>query len=255
MSDAPLCRVFLHLCVLFTTASAYYISNIIQCETDSSLQGMRLILSMMYNKQNFLSYDSSEMEIIGYGEYGLKWAEDLNKNPMLLKMETAKALAECQLYGQLILLAANKTVEPQVVLRSLRSESSPDPTTLICSAYDYYPRGIKVTWLIDGEPITVNVSSTDELSNGDWHYQIHSQLEHRPTPDEKISCKVEHQSLTRPVIYTWDTSLPAAERFKLGVGVAALVTGFITAASGLLYYYIKESGWTPVRTIEFSCII
>ncbi|XP_055774157.1 H-2 class II histocompatibility antigen, E-S beta chain-like [Salvelinus fontinalis] len=90
---------------------------------------------------------------------------------------------------------------------------------LMCSAYDFYPKPIRVTWLRDGHEVKSDVTSTEELANGDWYYQIHSHLEYTPKSGEKISCMVEHISLTEPMMYHWDPSLPEAERNKIAIGV------------------------------------
>lgn len=54
--------------------------------------------------------------------------------------------------------------------------------------YDFYPKPIKLTWMRDDEAVAADVTSTEELANGDWYYQIHSLLEYFPKPGEKISC-------------------------------------------------------------------
>ncbi|KAM3864375.1 H-2 class II histocompatibility antigen, I-E alpha chain-like [Diretmus argenteus] len=41
------------------------------------------------------------------------------------------------------------------------------------------------------------------MSDGDWYYQIHSYLEYTPISGEKITCMVEHFSLTEPVPQIW----------------------------------------------------
>lgn len=74
---------------------------------------------------------------------------------------------------------------------------------LVCSAYDFYSKPIRVMWLKNGQEVTSNVTSTEELVNGDWTYQIHSHLEYTPTPGERITCMVEHFSLTEPKLYDW----------------------------------------------------
>ncbi|KAK2898776.1 hypothetical protein Q8A67_010194 [Cirrhinus molitorella] len=78
---------------------------------------------------------------------------------------------------------------------------------LICSAYDFYPKHIKLTWMRDDKEVTADVTSIEELANGDWYYQIHSHLEYFPKPGEKISCVVEHASSNRPMIYHWVTTV------------------------------------------------
>lgn len=98
-------------------------------------------------------------------------------------------------------------MKPEVIVRSLRSESGDLLAMLMCSAYDYYPKGVRVSWLRDGEVVGEGVSHTEERSDGDWYYQIHTYLEYRPRSGEKISCVVEHESLTQPLINTWGENL------------------------------------------------
>ena len=94
-------------------------------------------------------------------------------------------------------------VEPHVKLTSVEQSSSRHPAMLVCSAYDFYPRPIRVTWLRNKQEVTSDVTSTEELSDGDWFYQIHSYLEYTPTPGETITCMVEHASLREPKLYHW----------------------------------------------------
>lgn len=51
---------------------------------------------------------------------------------------------------------------------------------LVCSVYNFYPKLIKVSWRRDGQEVTTGVTSTDELADGDWYYQVHSHLEFTP---------------------------------------------------------------------------
>ncbi|XP_036804030.1 rano class II histocompatibility antigen, A beta chain isoform X2 [Oncorhynchus mykiss] len=133
------------------------------------------------------------------------------------------------------------TVEPSVHLRSMTAHGDRHPSMLTCSAYKFYPKQIRVTWLRNGQEVTSNMTSSEELANGDWHYQIHSYLEYTPTPGEKISCMVEHASFTEPKILHWDMSLPESERSKIAIGASGLVLGVVFAAAGLLYYNRRKT--------------
>jgi len=107
------------------------------------------------------------------------------------------------------------------------------------------------------------------MADGDWYYQIHSELEYTPKSGEKISCVVEHASFHKPMIYDWgkrrylrtvilvkylwtasfntpvyrtDPSLPESEKNKIAIGSSGLVLGIIIAAAGLIYYKKKSTG-------------
>lgn len=76
----------------------------------------------------------------------------------------------------------------------------------MCSAYRFYPPAISVTWLRNGKEIKGDVTSTEEMADGDWYYQVHSHLEYMPESGEEISCVVQHASFTKPMNYKWGES-------------------------------------------------
>ncbi|KAL0185464.1 hypothetical protein M9458_021161, partial [Cirrhinus mrigala] len=90
-----------------------------------------------------------------------------------------------------------------VKLSLVKQGDSRHPSLLMCSAYDFYPDQIKVSWLRDGVVVTSDVTSTEKMPNGDWYYQIHTELEYIPKAEEKISCMVEHVGFVKPMIYDW----------------------------------------------------
>ncbi len=92
------------------------------------------------------------------------------------------------------------TVQPEVIIRL---DYVNQKAMLVCSAYDFYPKPIKLTWIRDDTEMAADVTSIEEMANGDWFYQIHSHLEYFPKPGEKISCVVEHASSHKPMIYQW----------------------------------------------------
>lgn len=74
---------------------------------------------------------------------------------------------------------------------------------LVCSAYDFYPKHIKVTWHQNGQEVTSGVTSSEVMANGDWTYHVHFYLEYTPGRQDRISCVVEHASLKEPKVYDW----------------------------------------------------
>lgn len=88
-----------------------------------------------------------------------------------------------------------------------KASSGGHPAMLVCSAYNFYPKMIKLTWTRDGKEQTGHTVSSEELANGDWYYQIHSHLEFTPKAGEKVACVVEHASLKEPKEFVWGENI------------------------------------------------
>lgn len=149
-------------------------------------------------------------------------------------------------------------------------------STLVCSAYNFYPKQIRMMWMRNGQEVTTDVSYSDVMPDGDWYYQTHSYLEYIPTSAEKIACMVEHLGLSEPMFVVWgkfaavmpikgreiklklhnyefhfyltvsDPSLPVEQRTQIAVGLCGLVTGFVIAISGIIYYNKKSAAYITV---------
>ncbi|XP_058640014.1 rano class II histocompatibility antigen, A beta chain-like isoform X2 [Onychostoma macrolepis] len=242
MQSDRVIQLALLLPILFETVHGHYGFILVLCRVLGSLQNVEIIYSINYDKRELLRFNSTENKVVAYTEYAMKWADDFNKKPEWLHMEAEKVITDCKRFGQLYLPEAEKTVKPEVIIRSVRQASGKSPAMLICSAYDFYPKPIKLTWMRDDKEVTADVTSTEELADGDWYYQIHSHLEYFPKPGEKISCVVEHASSHRPMIYDWDPSLSESERYKITTGAAGVVLGVIMAVGGLVYFKRKHTG-------------
>uniref|UniRef100_A0A4W5JVQ7 Major histocompatibility complex class II DGB gene n=1 Tax=Hucho hucho TaxID=62062 RepID=A0A4W5JVQ7_9TELE len=227
----------------FSGTDGYFEQRVTQCRYSSKdLVDIEYIDSYVFNKVEDIRFNSTVGKYVGYTEHGVKNADAWNKGPELVQ-ELGNLERVCKSNAALHYSAVlDKTVEPQVRLSSVTPPSGRHPAMLMCSAYDFYPKQISVTWLRDGHEVKSDVTSTEELANGDWYYQIHSHLEYTPRSGEKISCMVEHISLTEPMMKHWDPSLPEVERNKIAIGASGLVLGAILALAGLIYYKKKSSG-------------
>ncbi|CAK6982604.1 H-2 class II histocompatibility antigen%2C I-E beta chain-like [Scomber scombrus] len=238
---------FLSFSLLFITvytADGFMEYEIDRCQFNSSkLEDVRYIRSTYYNKLEILKFDSSVGKYVGYTELGVKNAERLNNDASFMAQMKAQRETYClhnvQIWSD---NALTKSVKPYVRLHSVTPPGGKHPSMLVCSLYSFYPKKIIVKWLRDGQEVTSDVTSTEEMADADWYYQIHSHLEYTPRSGEKISCKVEHASLREPLITDWDPSLPESERNKIAIGASGLILGLILSLAGFIYYKRKSRG-------------
>nr|AAA49379.1 MHC class II protein [Morone saxatilis] len=210
-------------------------------------RNIEYINSYYYNKLEYARFSSSEGEFVGYTELGVKNAERFNKDPSYLAQRRAEKERYCLTNINIDYQnALDKSVKPSVVLHSVAPPAGKHPSMLVCSVYDFFPKHIRVSWLRDGQEVTSDVTSTDELADADWFYQIHSHLEYTPRSGEKISCVVEHASLKEPLVTDWDPSMPESERNKIAIGASGLILGLILSLAGFIYYKRKARGRIPV---------
>ncbi|XP_056299656.1 DLA class II histocompatibility antigen, DR-1 beta chain-like isoform X2 [Pseudoliparis swirei] len=182
----------------------------------------------------------------GYTKRSKEVADTLNNIPTFIKREE-KNLKTCQSHASMVFDLLSNPVEPSVRLKSADAAGSKHQRMLICSVHGFYPKHIRVTWQKNGNNVTSDVTSTDELSNGNWLYQIHSYLEFTPKTGEKITCMVEHASLTEPKLYEWDPTVES-QRNKFAVGTAGLLLGLVFLVTGLIYFKKKNTGRILVPT-------
>ncbi|XP_014267567.3 rano class II histocompatibility antigen, A beta chain [Maylandia zebra] len=240
---------FFVLLLVFSTEGALFGYYVAHCQfTSPDGHDAMYVEQFYFNKVLECQYNSSVGKVVGYTKNGIKVADKLNGDQGFMKHEVWKSNL-CKRNVPLIYDELQNSVEPYVWLRSVDAADSRHPSMLVCSAYNFYPKQIKLTWLRDGKQTTTDVTSTEELPNGNWLYQIHSYLEYTPTPEEKISCMVEHASLMKPLIYDWEPS-PDSGRDKIAVGAAGLLLGLVFSVAGLIYYKKKSSGRVMVSTTE-----
>ncbi|XP_039887297.1 H-2 class II histocompatibility antigen, E-S beta chain-like isoform X4 [Simochromis diagramma] len=244
---------FLCLSLLFislSTADGFLSYSVSRCQFNSTeLKDIELIYSAYYNKLEIYRFSSSVGKFVGYTEYGVKQAKYFNDQPAVVAQMKAQKETYCvHNIGIWYSGFLPKSVQPTVKLHSTTPLSSQHPAMLVCSVYDFFPSEIKVSWLRDGKEITSDVTSTEEMADGDWYYQTHSHLEYTPRSGEKISCVVEHASLKEPLKTDWDPSMPESERNKFAIGASGLILGLILSLAGFIYYKRKARGRILVPT-------
>nr|XP_046236730.1 H-2 class II histocompatibility antigen, E-S beta chain-like [Scatophagus argus] len=232
------------------TADGFLNYAVNRCVFNSTeLKDIEYIYSAYFNKVELARFSSSLDKFVGYTEYGMKNAESWNNNPSVLAQRRGEKERYCHhnignWYNNIV----SKSAMPYVRLRSVTPPGGKHVAMLVCSVFDFYPKHIKVFWLRDGQEVTSDVTSTDELADADWYYQIHSHLEYTPRSGEKISCVVEHASLKQPLVTDWDPSMPESERNKIAIGASGLILGLILSLAGFIYYKTKARGRILVPT-------
>nr|NP_001266491.1 MHC class II beta chain precursor [Oreochromis niloticus]AEE73592.1 MHC class II beta chain [Oreochromis niloticus]AYN72178.1 MHC class II antigen beta chain [Oreochromis niloticus] len=246
---------FLCLSLLFislSTADGFMEYYVWRCDFNSTeLKDIDFTASSYYNKIKYTQFSSSVGKFVGFTEFGVKQADYWNKDQAQMAGWRAQKETYCQHnIGIWYSNPLSKSVKPYVRLHSTAPLSSHHPAMLVCRVYDFYPSKIKVSWLRDGQEVTSDVTSTEEMADGDWYYQTHSHLEYTPRSGEKISCVVEHASLDKPLITDWDpsSSMPESERNKLAIGASGLILGLILSLAGFIYYRRKARGRILVPT-------
>uniref|UniRef100_A0A8C1WXK7 Si:busm1-228j01.4 n=1 Tax=Cyprinus carpio TaxID=7962 RepID=A0A8C1WXK7_CYPCA len=131
------------LSAFFEKAHGYFGYVQTQCRVPGSIEKTEFIFSVTYNKIEYIRYNSTEDKAVGYTEFGEKWAEDYNKNKILLA-QAEFGLDKCKGIAKFIVPNAGLTVKPEVIIRSAREAKGNEKAVLVCSAYDFYPKPIKL---------------------------------------------------------------------------------------------------------------
>ncbi|XP_061619009.1 HLA class II histocompatibility antigen, DP beta 1 chain-like [Phyllopteryx taeniolatus] len=240
---ASFARVVGLLFLTFYIADGFLLHHDDRCVFNSTdLDDIEYISSVIYNKLELFRFSSALGKFVGYTEFGIKQADRFNMDDAVMSSMRAVKERYCKHNIEIDYQAAlTKSVKPYVRLQWVSPPADGTRSAvLVCLVYDFYPKRIRVTWLMDGREATSGVSSTEELPDGDWYYQLHSHLVYTPRSGEKITCVVEHVSLEEPLHVDWDPSLPKSEINKLAIGASGLTLGLVLSLGGFLYYRKKS---------------
>ncbi|XP_053457169.1 HLA class II histocompatibility antigen, DP beta 1 chain isoform X2 [Nycticebus coucang] len=170
----------------------------------------RLVERHIYNRQEFLRFDSDVGEFQAVTELGRPEAAYWNNQKDILEQKRAEVDRVCR---------HNYELDEAVTLKR----------------QDFYPGNIQVRWFLNGQEETAGVVSTNPIRNGDWTFQILVMLEMTPQQGDVYTCQVEHPSLDSPVTVEWKAQSDSA-RSKTLAGAGAFVLGLITFGVGLFMY-------------------
>uniref|UniRef100_A0A3B4YZE5 Ig-like domain-containing protein n=1 Tax=Seriola lalandi dorsalis TaxID=1841481 RepID=A0A3B4YZE5_SERLL len=195
---------------------------------DRDFEEVEYIVTNLYNKKLMMEFNSTRGNWTGFTAYSMEIVKNRNNPLDRIQREFEKKVLCTDNIDEITVAS------PTIKLKSVKKSSNRHPAMLVCSAYHFYPKQIRVTWLQNGQAMTLEISSSDVLPDGDWYYQIHSYMAYTPSPGEKITCMVEHL----------EPSLPVVEWIKIVVGLCGMMLGFVIVSSGFIYYKKKSARWT-----------
>ncbi|KAM6188480.1 class II histocompatibility antigen, B-L beta chain-like [Sarcoramphus papa] len=216
-----------------------------ECQYLNGTERVRFVKSYIYNREQFVHFDSEVGRYVADTLLGEPDAEYWNSQPDLLEQRRAEVDTFCRHnYGVSTPFIVERRVQPKVRVSPMQSSSLPQTDRLVCYVTGFYPAEIEVKWFKNGREETERVVSTDVIQNGDWTYQVLVMLETTPQRGDSYLCQVEHVSLQHPVTQHWEVQSDAA-RSKMLTGVGGFVLGLIFLALGLFLYVRKKGASFP----------
>ncbi|XP_074386124.1 class II histocompatibility antigen, B-L beta chain-like isoform X6 [Zonotrichia albicollis] len=214
------------------------------CLFINGTENVRLVVRFIYNREQFVTFDSDVGHFVGFTPLGEKNAKKWNSDPAVMEFMRAHVERCRHNYEIAAPITVERRVSPSVSISLVPpSSSQPGPGRLLCSVMDFYPAAIQVRWFQGQQELSEHVVATDVVPNGDWTYQLLVLLETPPRRGLRYTCQVEHVSLEQPLRRHWDPPEmpPDAARSKMLTGIMGFVLGLVFLALGLGFSLRKKS--------------
>ncbi|XP_077760661.1 HLA class II histocompatibility antigen, DQ beta 1 chain-like [Canis aureus] len=213
-----------------------------ECYFTNGTERVRLLARSIYNREEYVRFDSDVGEFRAVTELGRPSAEYWNGQKEILERKRAELDTVCRHnYGVEELYTLQRRVEPTVTISPSRTEVLNHHNLLVCSVTDFYPGQIKVRWFRNDQEQTAGVVSTPLIRNGDWTFQILVMLEMTPQRGDVYTCHVEHASLQSPITVQWRAQSESAQS-KMLSGIGGFVLGLIFLGLGLIIRHRSQKG-------------
>ncbi|XP_051551582.1 major histocompatibility complex class I-related gene protein-like [Myxocyprinus asiaticus] len=234
------------LCVTLSTG-VHTAQRMYGCEWDDETGATNGFNQHGYDGEDFLNLNLKDLRWISPVQQGLittqKWNNDRANLEYWKQYFNTECIEWLKKYVQYGKSSLEKTVSPQVSLLQKDHSSS-----VTCHATGFYPSGVTITWMNNGQEHHEDVEVGELLPNEDGTFQKTSTL--RVTPDEwkknKFSCVVEHKGIIKEeneIRTNNGNSLPIG----IIVGVVAAVVLLIVMAGIGYKIYQKKKGFKPVN--------
>nr|QBS17602.1 MHC class II antigen DQ beta [Neophocaena asiaeorientalis asiaeorientalis] len=212
------------------------------CYFTNGTERVRFVERYIYNREEFVRFDSDVGEYRAVTELGRPDAKYWNGQKDILEQNRAELDTVCRHnYRIYKTFTVQRRVEPTVTISPSRTEALNHHNLLVCSVTDFYPGQIKVRWFRNDQEETAGVVSTPLIRNGDWTFQMLVMLEMTPQPGDVYTCHVEHPSLQSPIMVEWWAQSGSAQS-KMLSGVGGFVLGLIFLGLGLIIRHRSQKG-------------
>uniref|UniRef100_A0A673NKV3 Ig-like domain-containing protein n=1 Tax=Sinocyclocheilus rhinocerous TaxID=307959 RepID=A0A673NKV3_9TELE len=208
------------------------------CEWDDQTGATDGFRQEGYDGEDFMSLDLKEMRWISPVQQGFSTQNKWNNNRAYLEGRnitsalSALSAAWRKQVHPLGIIVFSLSVSPQV---SLLQKSSSSPVS--CHATGFYPSGVTVTWMRNGQEHHTDVDLSETLPNEDRTFQKTSTI--RVTPIElkknQYSCVVKHQGETiRKILTEKEIRTNRGDSVRSGIIVFAVVVLVVIGVAGYI---------------------
>ncbi|KAM6186415.1 HLA class II histocompatibility antigen, DQ beta 1 chain-like [Rhynchocyon petersi] len=213
-----------------------------RCYFTNGTERVRLVTRYVYNREEYVRFDSDVGEYRALTPLGRPTAKYWNSQQDVLEQTRAELETVCKHnYQNELRTTLQRRVEPVVTVSLAKTETLNHHNLLVCLVTDFYPGQIKVRWFRNDQEETAGVVSTPLIRNGDWTYQIHVMLEMTPQRGDVYTCQVEHLSLQSPLTVEWRAQSESAQS-KMLSGVGGFVLGLIFLGVSLIIRRRSQKG-------------
>ncbi|XP_006997111.3 HLA class II histocompatibility antigen, DP beta 1 chain-like [Peromyscus maniculatus bairdii] len=207
-----------------------------ECYAEKNGTQQRYIMRCIFDREEFMRFDSAEGEFRALTAMGRPWAESWNSQKDYMERRRAEVDTVCRHNYELNQgFTVKRQVQPRVQVSPSKKVTLQHHDLLVCHVTDFYPGSIQVRWFRNNQEETAGVVSTNLIRNGDWTFQILVMLEMTPQRGDVYTCHVEHPSLQSPVTVEWKVGSDSA-RNKMLTGMCGLVLGLLFLGSGIIMH-------------------
>ncbi|XP_066134898.1 DLA class II histocompatibility antigen, DR-1 beta chain-like [Saccopteryx bilineata] len=213
-----------------------------ECHFYKGTQRMRFLSRYIYNREEFVRFDSDAGEFRAVTELGRPSAKYWNRQKELLEDARAAVDTVCRHnYRVFDGFLVHRQTAPTVTVYPAKTVCLQRHNLLVCSVSGFYPGHVEVHWFRNGQEEEAGMISTGLIRNGDWTFQIIVMLEIVPQSGEVYTCQVQHPSLTSPVTVEWRPQ-PESAQSKMLIGIGGFVLGLLFLEVGLFIYFRGQKG-------------